>query len=306
MELLHSMKLLITGAWKASESQLEEIEKMGHNIIFMQNEQDKLPCTYEEVEGIICNGLFLHHSIEKFVSLKYIQLTSAGYDRVPLEYVLQNNIKIFNARGVYSIPMAEFAVCGVLQIYKNVRFFYNNQKSKKWLKNRDIIELYNKRVCIVGCGNVGVECAKRFKNFGTEVIGLDICPYQSEYFNEIKSINFLDDELKIADIIILTLPLTSETTNLINEKRILSMKKNALIVNIARGAIVKKSALIKALSNNHLLGAVLDVFENEPLNENSPLWNMENVIITPHNSFVGNGNLDRLYYVIKNNLSSII
>ena len=296
------MLILITGAWNATNLQLDEIRKMGHEIVFLQNEKDELPCAYEEIEGVICNGLFLYHTIEKFTSLKYIQLTSAGYDRVPLNFVKENNIKIFNARGVYSIPMAEFALCGVLQIYKNVRFFYNNQKNKRWIKNRDIIELYIRRVCIVGCGNVGMECAKRFKSFGAEVFGIDVCPYQSEYFKEIKSIDFLDDELKISDIIILTLPHTSETTNLINEYRISNMKKNALIVNIARGAIVEENALIKALNNNHLLGAVLDVFENEPLNENSPLWNMENVIITPHNSFVGDKNLDRLYNVIKQNL----
>ena len=299
------MKLLITGAWKASESQLEEIEKMGHNIIFMQNEQDKLPCTYEEVEGIICNGLFLHHSIEKFVSLKYIQLTSAGYDRVPLEYVLQNNIKIFNARGVYSIPMAEFAVCGVLQIYKNVRFFYNNQINKSWQKNRNILELYGKRVCILGCGSVGIECAKRFKVFGTTVIGIDINPCQNKFFDCMYGIDNLDTELSVADIVVLTLPLTQETKHIINKKRLLSMKKNAVIVNISRGAVIDEIALIDVLNNNYLLGAVLDVFEEEPLDVNSLLWENKKIILTPHNSFVGEKNSDRLYSVIIKNLNNV-
>ena len=94
------MKLLITGAWKCTSEQLNQIETMGHSVIFMQNEKDELPCLYEEVEGVICNGLFLHHSIEKFTSLRYIQLTSAGFDRVPMDYVQAHGIAIHNARGV--------------------------------------------------------------------------------------------------------------------------------------------------------------------------------------------------------------
>lgn len=123
------MKLLITGAWKCTSEQLNQIESMGHSIVFMQNEKEELPCPYEEVEGIICNGLFLYHPIESFTALRYIQLTSAGFDRVPMDYIQAHGIKIYNARGVYSIPMAEFAISGVLQLYKQSRFFYENKKS---------------------------------------------------------------------------------------------------------------------------------------------------------------------------------
>ena len=114
------MNLLITGAWTGAKDYIEQIENEGHAVVFLQYEKDDLPCAYEWVEGVICNGLFLTHSIEKFVNLKYIQLTSAGFDRVPMEYVAEHNIEIHNARGVYSIPMAEFAVAGVLQLYKKL------------------------------------------------------------------------------------------------------------------------------------------------------------------------------------------
>jgi phosphoglycerate dehydrogenase-like enzyme len=157
------MKLLITGAWKCTSEQLNQIEAMGHSIVFMQNEKDELPCSYEEVEGVICNGLFLYHSIEKFTSLRYIQLTSAGFDRVPMDYVQAHGIAIYNARGVYSIPMAEFAISGVLQLYKQSRFFYENQKKSIWEKHRDVLELYEKTVCIVGCGSVGQNAENGFR-----------------------------------------------------------------------------------------------------------------------------------------------
>ena len=135
------MKLLITGAWKCTSEQLHKIEEMGHSIVFMQNEKGSLPCAYEDVEGVICNGLFLHHPIEKFTSLRYIQLTSAGFDRVPMDYVQAHGIDIYNARGVYSIPMAEIAISGVLQLYKQTRFFYENQKNMAWEKHRGLLEL---------------------------------------------------------------------------------------------------------------------------------------------------------------------
>ena len=104
------MNLLITGAWQEAKKYIETIEKMGHQVQFLQFEKDALPCDYEWVEGIIGNGLFLFHPIEKFKNLKYIQLTSAGFDRVPMDYVKEHKIVINNARGVYSAPMAEYAV----------------------------------------------------------------------------------------------------------------------------------------------------------------------------------------------------
>ncbi len=295
------MKLLVTGAWKCSNEQLNKIKNLGHLVVFMQNESDNLPCSYEEVEGVICNGLFLYHDIKKFKNLKYIQLTSAGFDRVPIDYVNANGIKIYNARGVYSIPMAEFAICGVLQLYKGSKCFYENQKKVVWDKNRDLLELFGKTVCIVGSGSVGTECAKRFNAFGCYVIGVDLYPREDALYEKIYPLDKLDNCLERADVVVLTLPLTEETKHLINASRFNKMKDGAVLVNIARGAVVEENALLNALDNK-LLGAVLDVFDKEPLPANSPLWQKENAIITPHNSFVSDGNNERLENVIFKNL----
>lgn len=297
------MKILVTGAWHCTSEQLNQIESMGHSIVFMQNESDELPCIYEEVEGVICNGLFLYHPIEKFTSLRYIQLTSAGFDRVPMEYVKAHGIEIHNARGVYSIPMAEFAISGVLQLYKRSRFFYENQKKCVWEKHRGILELYGKTVCIVGCGSVGTECAKRFQAFGCKVIGVDLYPREDIAYEKIYPLLDLDNCLPQADVVVLTLPLTEETQYMMNEQRFEKMKDGSVLVNIARGAVVDEQALVKALDEK-LLGAVLDVFEEEPLSPDNALWQKENVILTPHNSFVGDGNAERLEEIIFNNLEN--
>lgn len=298
------MNLLVTGAWNHAQDHFEALAKWDCKVSFLQNEKDELPIPYEEVEGVICNGLFLHHDINKFTNLKYIQLTSAGFDRVPMDIVKQRNIQIFNARGVYSIPMAEYAVCGVLDLYKKSRFFYDNQKQNKWIKNREVFEIFGKNVLIVGSGNVGTECAKRFSAFGAKVRGIDLFPRKDSNYEEIVHLSELANELKDADIIVLTLPLTDETKHLFNKSTFEHIKNGAILVNIARGAVVEAPALVDSLKSGKLAGAVLDVFEEEPLHEFSPLWNMENVIVTPHNSFVGDGNSERLKQIIFDNLRS--
>lgn len=298
------MNILITGAWQEAEKSINTIEIMGHKVVFLQYEKDELPCDYEWVEGVICNGLFLHHSIEKFINLKYIQLTSAGYDRVPMEYVEQHNIRIYNARGVYSIPMAEFAIAGVLQLYKHMDRFAENQKDALWNKERNLLELFGKTVCIVGCGNVGTECAKRFKAFGCNVVGVDIVTREDENYSRIELIDNIDEVLVYSDVVVLTLPLTERTFHIMNKDRFEKMKKESVLVNIARGAVVDSTALIEALDNKKLGGAVLDVFEEEPLGNENRLWSMENVIVTPHNSFVGDGNRERLERIIFTNMEN--
>ena len=294
------MKLLITGAWNDGKNYIDEIKAMGHEVVFMQYEKDALPCEYEWVEGVICNGLFLSHPIEKFPNLRYIQLTSAGFDRVDMDYVKAHGIEIHNARGVYSIPMAEFAICGVLQLYKQSAFFRENQRQHLWEKHRDLQELSGKNVLIVGCGSVGNECAKRFAAFGCIVTGVDLFPREDSLYQEILPLNQLDIALKRSDIIVLTLPLTEQTRHLIDENRLALLKQNAVLVNIARGAVIDTEALLKYI--DRIGGAVLDVFEEEPLEKTSPLWEKENVILTPHNSFVGERNAERLREIITGNM----
>ena len=298
------MNILITGAWNCTREEMAWFSDMGHRVVFLQREQDPLPVSCEWVEGVICNGLFLHHPVEKFTNLRFVQLTSAGLDRVPVEYLREKGIALYNARGVYSIPMAEFAVCGVLQLYKQSRFFEENRKNRTWQKHRGLLELAGKTVCILGCGSVGTECAKRFGAFGCRVIGVDPVPRQDSMYAYIYPPESLDDRLSEADILILALPLTTESRGLIDSQRLNRMKKGAVLVNIARGPVVENQALIRWLREERG-AAVLDVFEEEPLPQDSPLWELENVILTPHNSFVGEGNSRRLFALIKKNLGTV-
>lgn len=294
------MNLLITGAWQQAKEYIPTIESKGHQVQFLQFERDELPCEYEWVEGIIGNGIFLSHPIEKFVNLKYIQLTSAGFDRVPMDNVKERGIEIHNARGVYSVPMAEFAVAGVMELYKKMRFFHENQKKHNWEKHRGLLELFGKTVVIVGCGDVGIECARRFRAFGSTVVGVNRTVGENETFDRIVPLTDIETVLPEADLVVLTVALTEETRHLMNAERLKLLKGSAILVNIARGGIIDTNALIDCLPN--IGGAVLDVFEEEPLTTDSPLWDMINVLITPHNSFVGDGNIERLSALVITNI----
>ena len=295
------MNLLITGAFSCTKEELDCISQLGFSIVYMQDEKGGVPCSPESVCGTICNGLFLHHPIEQFSNLRFIQLTSAGLDRVPLPYIWEHGIRLFNAGGVYSAPIAEFVLSGILDFYKKKPAFWESQKTKKWNKERGLLELTGKKVCIVGCGSVGRECAKRLKAFDTEIVGVDPLKIESELFDRVVDLSLLDHVLKESDIVILTLPLTKETYHLFDWERFARMKEQSLMVNVSRGAVIDQNALAEALKTK-LLGAVIDVMEEEPLPADSELWSLENILITPHNSFVGENNHKRLLELILKNL----
>lgn len=296
------MNLLLTGAWQGALRAIPQIEAMGHKTVFLPQERDPLPCDPAWVEGVVCNGLFLHHPIERFPNLRFIQLTSAGFDRVPMESVQARGVEIHNARGVYSAPMAEFAVACVLQCYKQLPFFRENQKARVWEKRRDLRELTGKTVLIVGCGSVGTECARRFRAFDARVLGVDLFPRTDASYDRMLPLTALDEALPAADVLLLTVPLTDETRGLIGAARLAAMKPDAVLLNLSRGAVIDEQALAAHLRANESFTAALDVFESEPLNLDSPLWSLPNAVLTPHNSFVGEGCAIRLRDVVLSNL----
>ncbi len=121
------MNILITGAWTNAKDHIPAVEAAGHTCAFMQHQDSPLPCEETWPEVIICSTFFNYYEIEKFTNLKIIQCVMAGTEHLPLNYINSNGIKLFNAKGVYSIPIAEFAICGILQIYKQSKFFADNQ-----------------------------------------------------------------------------------------------------------------------------------------------------------------------------------
>ena len=293
------MNVLVTGAFQLNSGELAALEAAGHKVFTHSDERTPVEQP-EHYEAVVCNGLFLHNPIERFTNLRLIQLTSAGLDRVPLDYIRNHGIELHNAAGVYSVPMAEFAVCGILQLYKQSRFFAANQAQHKWEKHRNLLELSGKRVCILGCSDVGREIAKRLKAFGCRITGVNRTVRVLLDFDELLPLDKLPDAAAACDILVCCIALTPETRGIVSKEIFGRLHDGAIFVNVARGALADEAALTKWLQSGGR--AVLDVFEEEPLPESSPLWDMENVILTPHNSFGGAGNRTRLWETISKSL----
>ena len=275
--------ILLTGAFHYTKQQVSAIERLGCRVSWMPDEADYLPHSGASVSMVVCNGLFQFHDIYDFANLKFIQLTSAGLDRVPVDTIKERGIELHNARGVYSVPMAEWALMRVLERYKHAASFMHAQAGRMWTKDRNLREIAGSKVAIVGAGNVGREVARRMKAFDAEVIGFDPFDNGCPLFDSITDIGLLESEIDQFDIIVLTAPLTPETHHLFSYPLLERLKKDAMLVNIARGALIDTQALVEIFQKRSDVYAALDVFEEEPLPSDSPLWNLSNVAISPHN-----------------------
>lgn len=300
------MNLLVTGAFQPENSFFKELKEYGFELYFHKVESDKLNLDPSIIHGVICNSFFLHNNIQQFVNLKFIQLTSVGFDRVPLEYIKEHGIKLFNAKGVYSIPMAEWVILKILEIYKNSKHFYRSQEQKQWNKNRDLIELTDKTALIIGYGEVGKEVAIRLRAFGVIVNSVVRRSENCININKFYSFENLHCALKEADIVVVTVPLAENTKYILNYENLNHMKSNSVLINISRGGVISEKDVIEHLYEGKFCGVALDVFEEEPLDVSSPLWEHEKVNITFHNSFISDLNNSRLSKVITANLKIYI
>ena len=296
------MKLLITGAFPCTDENIAELENSGHEIFAMPDERGPLPEGANTAEGIVCNGLFLHHDLDAFPALQFVQLTSAGLDRAPVEQLEARGVALFNAKGVYAIPIAEWAVMTILQFCKQARFFAENQKCGVWEKHRGLIELNGRTACIVGLGDIGEEVSTRLRAFGVTVIGVNSSGRSSEHADRTVCPQHLREVLSQSDFVILSVPLVAGTKNLIGEVEIAAMKDDAILVNVSRGEVIDEPALAAALDDGKFAGVALDVFQEEPLPPSSPFWVNPRVIVSPHNSFVSTRNNERVWQLLVKNL----
>jgi len=216
--------------------------------------------------------------------LQWIQTWSAGVNSLPLNKLAAQNIQLTSANGVHSYPIAETIFALMLALTRNIHTYVKNQKTKVWDDRGNTLEIHNKTIGIIGVGAIGQETAKLAKAFGMKVLGVRHSGKPVKYVDEMYKQSELKSILPQCDYIVITLPLTDDTRHLFDKALFQEMKKSAFFINIGRGEIVKEEDLIAALHNGDIAGAGLDVFETEPLEKTSPLWEMDNVIITPHTS----------------------
>jgi phosphoglycerate dehydrogenase-like enzyme len=217
-------------------------------------------------------------------NLKWLQTWSAGVDSLPLETLESRNMTVTSANGVHAYPISETIYALMLSLTRKIHTYVRNQQERKWHHSGMKLEMHGKTVGIIGVGTIGKEAAKIAKAFGMKVLGVRHSGKHQEYVDEMYTTNQLDAVLPNCDYVVVTLPLTKETNRLFGSKQFQLMRSSSFFINIGRGEIVVEKDLIAALQEGQIAGAGLDVFEQEPLPVDSPLWEMENVIITPHTS----------------------
>lgn len=278
------------------------LEKQGFNIYYEDEKTFQYKPYMKDIEGLVCLTPFHKLNLDDFPSLKWIQLTSMGFEHVPEDQIVQNKIIVTNNRGGYSIPMGEWVVLNILELIKNRKQAYKNQVNKKWSVDFSIGEIYNKKVAFIGTGDIAQASAERLKGFGVEIFGVNTNGRSIEGFDQCFPLSELNQILAISDVVVICLPHTSETEHLFNKARLEKMKPDACLINVSRGPVVKEQDLIHHLDQGNLRGVALDVFEKEPLPKYSKLWDFDRVVITSHNSWMSEMREQRRWNVIYENL----
>ena len=222
--------------------------------------------------------------------LRWVHSAAAGVGSALYPEMVQSDVLLTNSAGIHAVPIAEYIVAGVLHLLRGLDIALEQQRRHEWNKapfvgdDSPLREVSDCRVLIVGTGGIGTETARRFTALGARCVGIRRRPQLGapEGFERVSGLEALEDELPRCDVVVATAPLTAETQGLLSAERLDLLPRHAIVANVARGALVDESALIERLRSKRIRGAVLDVFESEPLPAASPLWELPSVVVTPH------------------------
>lgn len=235
--------------------------------------------------------------------VRWIQASSSGIGEwVRRLGIVDAPIVATNAAGIHAVPLAEFVVFAMLYFAKNWPRMAMEQQAHHW-ERCAIDTLAGKTLGIIGTGKVGREVARMAKPFGLRILGVRRVPSDDEGdFDAMCASSGVMNVLRESDYVVLSVPHTSETVGLIGRQQLAEMRATSVLINIARGSVVDETALVEALQAGRLRGAALDVVTSEPLAEDSPLWSLPNVIITPHSASTAQDENARLTDLFCDNL----
>jgi phosphoglycerate dehydrogenase-like enzyme len=216
--------------------------------------------------------------------LRWIHSLSAGVEQVLFPGLITSDIPLTNARGVFKRSLAEFAVLGMLYFVKGMPRLIEQKQAHKW-ETFMVDWLFDRNVAIVGYGEIGRECAMLAKALGAHIFATRRRPELLEsdpIVDRAYPLSGLHEMLGEADFVVVAAPNTPESRHMISTAEFAAMKDKAIVINLGRGVVIDEAALVRALATKEIAGAALDVFETEPLPADSPLWDMPNVLISPH------------------------
>jgi phosphoglycerate dehydrogenase-like enzyme len=278
---------------------------------FAVRDPESLEKRVAEADVLVVSGLWQNNLLDRAKKLRFIQSIGAGTDQFPRDELERRGIRLASARGVNAQSVAEHAIALILALSRRLPEARDNQARHVWrgmigdLAERED-ELGGKTLLIVGLGDIGGRLARLAKAFDMRVIGLRRDPAAGRGAADAA---YRMDELVAllpeADFVALTCPLTEETEHLIDANAFGRMKPSAYLVNIARGRVVDEAALTQALAAKQIAGAAIDVTTEEPLAPSSPLWDMAQVLITPHSAGETRRYEDNVIEILRDNLERL-
>ncbi len=285
-----------------SEKKLDYIDSDNSECIVSKNIVDNE--NLENADVIVCcRATTIRLANLELQNLKMIQLTSAGFDNVPIDRYASKGIMVANAGSVYSVAIAETVVYGMLQMAKRYRKNPNKHLFRLTRGYKYITELYNKNVIILGAGSIGTEVADRLLGFGMNIYGYDLyCKEKEQYKHIYRRRDELIGALEKIDYIISTMPDTPETKSFINKELLSGAKNSAVFINVGRRNVINESDLYDLLKRKCISGAVLDMFEKIPNPITNKFRRLNNVIVLPGVAAISNEVNIRLNKHICNNI----
>lgn len=268
------------------DAQLYEAEVRKRNLpdldIAVAEHVDEAEAHLSEVEIIFGKPALVAQLIDRAGRLKWVQSTYAGVEQLcrpgqPRTYLLTG------IKDLFGSFMREYVFAYILARERSLIQTQRNQERKIWARI-SYRSLANTTIGIVGLGSIGREIAKTARHFNMQVLGLKRTPGQLDCVDHLFTAAEMHDFLPLLDYLVLVLPDTDKSKHFITEKELSLMNPQAVVINVGRGSSINETDLVRALEKGRIGGAVLDVFEQEPLPTKSPLWTMKNVMITPHNS----------------------
>ena len=269
-----------------STGQLQEVERIAPDMqVVVSRDRSEIESHLADIE--IAVGAFPRDLIRSAPRLKWFQQWSAGADWLLKDpETAAHDFILTNASGVHAVPISEHILAYLFAFARDLPTAFREQQNSKWRDlTKNVFELAGKTMLLIGVGRIGERTAQIASGIGMNVIG--VRRNSTEDVSGVSSMHLytdLPDLLGQADFVVLTVPYTNETHHMITSTEFAFMKPGSFIINIGRGGTIDETALLTALNDGHLAGAGLDVFEEEPLPEDSPFWSHEKVLITGHYS----------------------
>jgi len=258
--------------------------------------------SFDRTDGVVAFG-----PGENFLDAGWVHCIRAGYDEFDVDDYEAAGVSLTNSTGIHGTTVGETVLGYLLAFARRLHRYRDRQNESAWVREPQSVPftLAEKRICVIGLGTLGQGVVSRANGLGMEVVGVRRSGRETPGVETVYTPDELHAAVSDARFVVLTTPLTDETAGMIDASVLKTMREDAYLINVARGPVIVENALIDALSSGSIAGAGLDVFETEPLPESSPLWDFENVILTPHVAAMTNAYHEDIAALVRENVTRI-